>query len=225
MSKPLSPKVVRHPRARPAPMPALPTTGMVPANELPPRPEDPREEVVKMSRLRQRIAQRLKEAQNTAAILTTYNEVDMTTLMELRSEYRDSFEKKHGVRLGFLSFFVKASILALQELPAVNAEVYGDQIVYKNYYDIGVAVGTPQGLVVPSPQCGSDDLCGDRAYDRRFRPARAGRQANSRRDDRRHVHDLEWRGLRFPRRCRSSTRRNPRSSACIRSETPDGDRG
>ena len=137
------------PMPAPRPMPAPPITGMVPADELPPRPEDPREEVVKMSRLRQRIAQRLKEAQNTAAILTTYNEVDMTTLMELRSEYRDSFEKKHGVRLGFLSFFVKASILALQELPAVNAEVYGDQIVYKNYYDIGVAVGTPQGLVVP----------------------------------------------------------------------------
>jgi len=135
--------------AAPRPMPAPPTAGMVPAGELPPRPEDPREEVVKMSRLRQRIAQRLKEAQNTAAILTTYNEVDMTTLMELRSEYRDSFEKKHGVRLGFLSFFVKASILALQELPAVNAEIYGDQIIYKNYYDIGVAVGTPQGLVVP----------------------------------------------------------------------------
>ncbi len=137
------------PAPAPRPMPAPPITGMVPADELPPRPEDPREEVVKMSRLRQRISQRLKEAQNTAAILTTYNEVDMTTLMELRSEYRDSFEKKHGVRLGFLSFFVKASILALQELPAVNAEVYGDQIVYKNYYDIGVAVGTPQGLVVP----------------------------------------------------------------------------
>lgn len=137
------------PAPAPRPMPAPPITGMVPADELPPRPEDPREEVVRMSRLRQRIAQRLKEAQNTAAILTTYNEVDMTTLMELRSEYRDSFEKKHGVRLGFLSFFVKASILALQELPAVNAEVYGDQIVYKNYYDIGVAVGTPQGLVVP----------------------------------------------------------------------------
>ena len=137
------------PAPAPRPMPAPLIIGMVPADELPPRPEDPREEVVKMSRLRQRIAQRLKEAQNTAAILTTYNEVDMTTLMELRSEYRDSFEKKHGVRLGFLSFFVKASILALQELPAVNAEVYGDQIVYKNYYDIGVAVGTPQGLVVP----------------------------------------------------------------------------
>ena len=137
------------PAPAPRPMPAPLIIGMVPADELPPRPEDPREEVVKMSRLRQRIAQRLKEAQNTAAILTTYNEVDMTTLMELRSEYRDSFEKKHGVRLGFLSFFVKASILALQELPAVNAEIYGDQIVYKNYYDIGVAVGTPQGLVVP----------------------------------------------------------------------------
>ena len=141
--------------ASPAPVPALrpapaaPSASTVSAADLPPRAEDPREETVKMSRLRQRIAQRLKEAQNTAAILTTYNEVDMTVLMELRSEYRDSFEEKHGVRLGFLSFFVKASILALKELPAVNAEVYGDQIVYKNYYDIGVAVGTPQGLVVP----------------------------------------------------------------------------
>jgi 2-oxoglutarate dehydrogenase E2 component (dihydrolipoamide succinyltransferase) len=131
------------------PMPTAPTASIVPAAELPPRAEDPREEIVKMSRLRQRIAQRLKEAQNTAAILTTYNEVDMTSLMALRSEYRDAFEKKHGVRLGFLSFFVKASTLALQELPAVNAEIYGDQIIYKNYYDIGVAVGTPQGLVVP----------------------------------------------------------------------------
>ena len=138
--------------AKPAPARAMstaPTSGTVPTAELPPRAEDPREEIVKMSRLRQRIAQRLKEAQNTAAILTTYNEVDMTSLMALRSEYRDAFEKKHGVRLGFLSFFVKASTLALQELPAVNAEIYGDQIVYKNYYDIGVAVGTPQGLVVP----------------------------------------------------------------------------
>jgi 2-oxoglutarate dehydrogenase E2 component (dihydrolipoamide succinyltransferase) len=131
------------------PIPAVPSAGIVSAAELPPRAEDPREEIVKMSRLRQRIAQRLKEAQNTAAILTTYNEVDMTNLMALRSEYSNAFEKKHGVRLGFLSFFVKASTLALQELPAVNAEIYGDQIVYKNYYDIGVAVGTPQGLVVP----------------------------------------------------------------------------
>lgn len=151
LNKPADSAAPAAPKPAPAarPMPVAPSAGLVAAAELPPRPEDPREEVVKMSRLRQRIAQRLKEAQNTAAILTTYNEVDMTTLMELRSEYRDSFEKKHGVRLGFLSFFVKASILALQELPAINAEIYGDQIVYKNYYDIGVAVGTPQGLVVP----------------------------------------------------------------------------
>ena len=102
-----------------------------------------------MTRLRQAIARRLKEAHNTAAMLTTFNEVDMTAVMALRNEYKDGFEKKHGVKLGFMSFFVKASIAALKELPAVNAEIYGDEIVYKNYYDIGVAVGTPQGLVVP----------------------------------------------------------------------------
>ncbi len=131
-----------------APQPAAPA--IVPAGDLPARPEDPRgEERVRMTRLRQRIAQRLKEAQNTAAMLTTYNEVEMDSLMALRSEYRDAFEKKHGVRLGFLSFFVKAAIIALKEIPAVNAEIYGDEIIYKNYYDIGVAVGTPQGLVVP----------------------------------------------------------------------------
>ncbi|MEM9683667.1 MAG: 2-oxoglutarate dehydrogenase complex dihydrolipoyllysine-residue succinyltransferase, partial [Pseudomonadota bacterium] len=137
------------PAARAPVAPAVPTTP-VPAAELPPRAEDPRgEERVRMSRLRQRIAQRLKEAQNTAAMLTTYNEVRMDSLMKLRSEYRDIFEKKHGVRLGFLSFFVKAAIIALKEIPAVNGEIYGDEIVYKNYYDMGVAVGTPQGLVVP----------------------------------------------------------------------------
>ena len=116
---------------------------------LPPRPDDPREERVKMNRLRQVIARRLKEAQNTAAMLTTYNEVDMGAIMDLRSEYRDTFEKKHGVRLGFMSFFIKACVNALKELPAVNAEIYSDEIIYKNFYDIGVAVGTPQGLVVP----------------------------------------------------------------------------
>ncbi|MCG8544494.1 MAG: 2-oxoglutarate dehydrogenase complex dihydrolipoyllysine-residue succinyltransferase, partial [Alphaproteobacteria bacterium] len=139
------------PAARPAPSaPPAQAPGMVPASELPARAEDPRgEERVRMSRLRQRIAQRLKESQNTAAMLTTYNEVQMDALMALRSEYRDAFEKKHGVRLGFLSFFVKAAIIALKEIPAVNAEIYGDEIIYKNYYDIGVAVGTPQGLVVP----------------------------------------------------------------------------
>ncbi len=102
-----------------------------------------------MTRLRRRIAERLKEAQNSAAILTTYNEADMSAAMALRQRYRDSFEKRHGVRLGFMSFFVKASINALQAFPAVNAEIDGDEIVYKHHYDIGVAVGTPSGLVVP----------------------------------------------------------------------------
>ena len=102
-----------------------------------------------MTRLRKRIAERLKEAQNTAAMLTTFNEVDMTAVMNLRSEHKDVFEKKHGVRLGFMSFFVKACVNALKELPAVNAEIDGDDIVYKNHYDIGIAVSAPNGLVVP----------------------------------------------------------------------------
>ncbi len=117
--------------------------------DMPPPVAGEHEEVVKMSRLRQRIAERLKEAQNTAAILSTYNEVDMTNLIALRSKYRGAFEEKHEVRLGFLSFFIKASIAALREFPAVNAEIRGDSIIYKNHYDISVAVGTPQGLVVP----------------------------------------------------------------------------
>jgi 2-oxoglutarate dehydrogenase E2 component (dihydrolipoamide succinyltransferase) len=125
------------PAARREPAPAArPTTG-------------PREERVKMTRLRRRIAERLKEAQNTAAILTTYNEADMSAVLELRARYRDSFQQKHGVRLGFMSFFVKASINALQAFPAVNAEIDGDEIVYHHRYDIGVAVSTPSGLVVP----------------------------------------------------------------------------
>ncbi|HIJ38189.1 MAG TPA: 2-oxoglutarate dehydrogenase complex dihydrolipoyllysine-residue succinyltransferase [Rhodospirillaceae bacterium] len=114
-----------------------------------PRPADPREQRVKMTRLRKRIAERLKEAQNTAAMLTTFNEVDMTALNSVRNQYKDGFEKKHGVKLGFMSFFVKACVTALKEWPAVNAEIDGDELVYKNYYDIGVAVGTPNGLVVP----------------------------------------------------------------------------
>ena len=102
-----------------------------------------------MTRLRKRIAERLKQAQNNAAMLTTFNEVDMSRVMALRNSYKDVFEKKHGVRLGFMSFFVKAAIVALKDIPAVNAEIDGDDIVYKNHYDIGVAVGTEQGLVVP----------------------------------------------------------------------------
>lgn len=109
----------------------------------------PREERVKMTKLRQVIAKRLKESQNNAAILTTFNEIDMSNVMALRSDYKDDFEKKHGVRLGFMGFFVKAAVNALKQIPEVNASIDGDEIVYKNYYDIGVAVGTPQGLVVP----------------------------------------------------------------------------
>ncbi len=119
------------------------------APAAPPRADQPREERVKMTRLRQTIARRLKESQNTAAQLTTFNEVDMSAIMALRNRYKDAFEKHHGIKLGFMSFFVKATIAALKELPAVNAEIEGTDIIYKNHYDIGVAVGTEKGLVVP----------------------------------------------------------------------------
>ena len=133
----------------PAPAAAVPA----PAAQAPRAPvaaEDAaREERVRMTRLRQTIAKRLKDAQNTAAILTTYNEVDMTEVMALRNQYKDQFEKKHGVRLGFMSFFTKACCHALKEVPEVNAEIDGTDIVYKNFVHMGVAAGTPQGLVVP----------------------------------------------------------------------------
>jgi len=122
------------------PMPAVPAG---------PRANAAREERVTMSRLRKTVALRLKESQNTAAQLTTFNEVDMSQVMALRSQHKESFEQKHGVRLGFMGFFVKAAIAALKELPNLNAEIEGDDIVYKNYYDIGVAVSTERGLVVP----------------------------------------------------------------------------
>lgn len=128
------------PAAAPAPAAAAPTA---------PRADQPREERVKMTRLRQTIARRLKESQNTAAQLTTFNEVDMTNVMALRAQYKDVFEKRHGVKLGFMSFFTKAVVAALHEIPAVNAEIDGTDIIYKNHYDIGVAVGTDKGLVVP----------------------------------------------------------------------------
>jgi len=132
---------LEQPRAKaPAAAPAAPSG---------PRPRADAEERVKMTKLRQTIARRLKEAQDTAAMLTTFNEVDMTNVMAVRNAYKDHFEKKHGVKLGFMSFFVKACIEALKEIPAVNAEIDGTDLVYKNYYDIGVAVGTPNGLVVP----------------------------------------------------------------------------
>jgi len=114
-----------------------------------PAPAGPREERVKMTRLRRRIAERLKESQNTAAMLTTFNEADMSAVMETRARVQDAFVAKHRVKLGFMSFFVKACVVALKEIPEVNAEIDGEDIVYKNHYDIGVAVGTEQGLVVP----------------------------------------------------------------------------
>jgi 2-oxoglutarate dehydrogenase E2 component (dihydrolipoamide succinyltransferase) len=133
---------------------ALEARAAQPAPSVPPpvleaRPIHEREERVRMTRLRQTIARRLKEAQSTAAMLTTFNEVDMSAVMALRNQYKDAFEKRHGVKLGFMGFFVKACIAALQEVPAVNAEIDGTDIVYKNHYDIGVAVGTEKGLVVP----------------------------------------------------------------------------
>ncbi len=141
------------PTAEPASAPAsepVPTPAPAEHLRLPVLPDDEsREERVRMTRLRQTIARRLKDAQNTAAILTTFNDVDMTAVMELRNEYKELFEKKHGVRLGFMGFFIKACIQALREVPAVNAEIDGTDVVYKNYYHIGVAVGTEKGLVVP----------------------------------------------------------------------------
>jgi 2-oxoglutarate dehydrogenase E2 component (dihydrolipoamide succinyltransferase) len=135
----------RAPEARPTEAPAQPEA-RAPAG---PRPEAAREERVRMTRLRRTIARRLKEAQNNAAMLTTFNEVDMSQVMALRNRYKDVFEKKHGVRVGFMSFFAKACVVALKDVPAVNAEIDGDDVVYKNYVNLGVAVGTPTGLVVP----------------------------------------------------------------------------
>ncbi len=142
--------VISHLEAAPAPVKQSPPQMGTPAGAPhTPRNLGPREERVKMTRLRQAIAKRLKEAQNTAAMLTTFNEVDMTDVMEMRNDYKDAFEKKYKVKLGFMSFFVKAAINALKEFPAVNAEIDGDDIIYKNYYDLGIAVSTPQGLIVP----------------------------------------------------------------------------
>src|SRR6266852_3523803 len=133
--------------ARPTPVPQPAAAVQVRA---PSPPDDAaREERVKMTRLRQTIARRLKEAQNTAAMLTTFNEVDMGHVMALRAQYKDLFEKKHGVKLGFMGFFVRACVQALKEIPAVNAEIDGTDLIYKNYYHVGVAVGTEKGLVVP----------------------------------------------------------------------------
>jgi 2-oxoglutarate dehydrogenase E2 component (dihydrolipoamide succinyltransferase) len=136
-------------RAVAAPTPVAATAAAVQMRAPTPPDDAAREERVRMTRLRQTIARRLKDAQNTAAMLTTFNEVDMGHIMALRTQYRDLFEKKHGVKLGFMGFFVRACVQALKEIPAVNAEIDGADIVYKNYYHIGIAVGTERGLVVP----------------------------------------------------------------------------
>ena len=136
-------------RAAAQPTPVATPAAAVQVRAPSPADDAAREERVRMTRLRQTIARRLKDAQNTAAMLTTFNEVDMTHVMALRSQYRDLFEKKHGVKLGFMGFFVKACVQALKEIPAVNAEIDGTDIIYKNYYHIGIAVGTERGLVVP----------------------------------------------------------------------------
>jgi len=134
-----------------------PKAPAAPAEVRAPRETGPREERVRMTRLRQTIARRLKEAQDTAAMLTTFNDVDMSAIMDLRKKHQDSFVAKHGIKLGFMSFFVKACVNALKEVPAVNAEIDGQDIIYKNFYDIGVAVGTDKGLVVPVVR-GSEDM-------------------------------------------------------------------
>jgi 2-oxoglutarate dehydrogenase E2 component (dihydrolipoamide succinyltransferase) len=136
-------------RAAATPIPVSQSAASVALRAPAPPADDAREERVKMTRLRQTIARRLKEAQNTAAMLTTFNEVDMSEVMKLRNQYKELFEKKHGVKLGFMGFFVRACVQALKDIPAVNAEIDATDIVYKNYYHIGVAVGTERGLVVP----------------------------------------------------------------------------
>ena len=136
-------------RAAAQPTPVPQTAAAVQVRAPSPADDAAREERVKMTRLRQTIARRLKEAQNTAAMLTTFNEVDMSHVMALRNQYKDLFEKKHGVKLGFMGFFVRACVQALKEIPATNAEIDGADLIYKNYYHIGVAVGTEKGLVVP----------------------------------------------------------------------------
>jgi 2-oxoglutarate dehydrogenase E2 component (dihydrolipoamide succinyltransferase) len=136
-------------RAAAQPTPVPQTAAAVQVRAPSPADDASREERVKMTRLRQTIARRLKDAQNTAAMLTTFNEVDMTAVMHMRNQYKDQFEKRHGAKLGFMSFFVKACVQALKDIPAVNAEIDGADIIYKNYYHMGIAVGTEKGLVVP----------------------------------------------------------------------------
>ena len=169
-------------RAAAQPTPVAQPASAVQVRAPLPQDDASREERVKMTRLRQTIARRLKDAQNTAAMLTTFNEVDMSAVMAMRNQYRDLFEKKHGVKLGFMGFFVRACVQALQEIPAVNAEIDGGDIIYKNYYHVGVAVGTEKGLVVPVVRdCDTKSL----ARSRRRSPISAAARATARSRSRR----------------------------------------
>ena len=207
-----------------------------PAQPARPSPADDaaREERVRMTKLRQTIARRLKEAQNTAAMLTTFNDVDMGAVMKLRKQYKDLFEKKHGAKLGFMGFFVKACVQALKEIPAVNAEIDGQDLVYKNYYHVGVAVGTDKGLVVPVVRDADRlSIAGIETAIADLGAPRPRRQALDRRAAGRHLHDHQRRHLRLadvdadPQRAairhpRHAPHRGPaggarrRTSSCVR---------
>ena len=175
----------------PAPKPAPPVPTAASRGARP-------EQRVPMSRLRARVAERLVQSQSTAAILTTFNEVNMQPVIDLRNRYKDRFEKEHGVKLGFMGFFVKAAVHALKKYPLVNASIDGTDIVYHGYFDIGIAVGSPRGLVVPILRDADQlSIAEIEKTDRRIRQARAGRQADGRGADRRHVHDQQRRRVRL----------------------------
>jgi 2-oxoglutarate dehydrogenase E2 component (dihydrolipoamide succinyltransferase) len=175
------------------------------------------EQRVPMSRLRQRVAERLVQSQSTAAILTTFNEVNMQPLIDLRNRYKERFEKEHGVKLGFMGFFVKAAVHALKKFPAVNASIDGADIVYHGYFDIGIAVGSPRGSSCRSSRRRPAVHRRDRSEDRRLRQARTGRQAHRRGADRRHVHDQQRRRVRLDAvDADHQSRPSRRSSACTR---------
>ena len=206
-------------KAASAPTPVNQPAAAVQVRAPSPADDAAREERVKMTRLRQTIARRLKDVQNTAAMLTTFNEVDMSHVMAMRAQYKDVFEKKHGAKLGFMGFFTKACVQALKDIPAVNAEIDGTDLIYKNYYHIGVAVGTDKGLVVPVVRdCDHKSIAEIEKVDRRFRPPRPRRPAQDRRDAGRHLHHHQWRHLRLADVDADPERAAVRpSSACTRS--------
>jgi 2-oxoglutarate dehydrogenase E2 component (dihydrolipoamide succinyltransferase) len=193
---------VGHRAKAPLPLPAACRRPARRCSRSPPRsaPDlgDRPEQRVPMSRLRARVAERLLQSQSTNAILTTFNEVNMAPVMEMRKRFQEKFEKEHGVKIGFMSFFVKAAVHALKKYPVLNASVDGNDIVYHGYFDIGIAVGSPRGLVVPILRnAGPDVLRRHREEDRRVRRQGARRQAGHRGDDRRHLLDLQRRRVRL----------------------------